>query len=247
MSTQLQEFTRTHTRELLRDKNATVVILASFLGMLGMFWILDLVISGATGEPTMLLKRTFVMVSFIGFMGIAFGTTTVPLVRYRSLGTLRQLSTTPARVSAFLLGHVPVRAGLVAAESIIVVAVMLTQGVSPLHTLQAIVTLLLGGLLLLALGYLVAARLKNPNVALQLTYLAPMFVLASSGAMIPLSVYPGWLESVCRFLPTTWFADALNAQITGSAPALPLGIAWLLLAFTTAAFAALAARLMRLS
>lgn len=109
---ELREFARTHARELIRDRRAVVAILLSFAFILALLWGMDLLIMAATNRPAHLLQTSLSLVITTGFMAVALVATTVPLVRYRSIGTLRHLSTTPAHRAVFLLGHIPIRAAI---------------------------------------------------------------------------------------------------------------------------------------
>ena len=107
------------------------------------------------------------------------------------------------------------------------------------------VTLLLGAAMLLSLGYLLAARMTNPDIARQLSYLLPMLVLVTSGALFPLEVYPEAVRIAMSALPTTWLVDSIDAQIGGTAPNLPRGVGWSLMGLVAAVVSCAAARLFR--
>jgi ABC-2 type transport system permease protein len=242
---QVLAFTRAHTRELFRYKHAPLALLVGFVALLGLFWGIDLLVAGATGRSTGLLRKSVPLVAVNGFLAVALMLTTVPLVAYRANGVLSQLSTTPAHRRAFLLGHVPVRAGIVALEAAVLTAVALASGTGSGDAASLTVTLLIGGAMTLSLGYLLAARMTNPDRALQLSYIIPILVLATSGAMFPLSALPEWIAIAFRTLPTAWFVDALTSQVSGSTPFLPLSVSWLLMLLVAALAAYVAVRFHR--
>lgn len=242
---EFQELAKAHASEVVRDRRTTVAILVSFLAVIGLLGGIDVLITASAGQSPGLLQGSLGLVSITGFMAVALVITTVPLVGYRHRGILRQLSTTPARHTTFLLAHVPVRAGIILAESSIVIALALICGLNVKDTMLLAVTLLHGAAMLLSLGYFVAARMTNPDIALQLSYLVPMLVLVTSGALFPLAVYPEAVRIAMSVLPTTWIVDTINAQIGGTEPSLPLGVTWCLLGLITAVFSCAAARLFR--
>lgn len=242
---ELREFAKTHARELVRDRRAVVAILLSFAAILALLWGMDLLITGATNRPAHLLQTSLSLVSTTGFMAVALVATTVPLVRYRSIGILRQLSTTSARRAAFLLGHVPIRAAIICAESVIILAAAIAGGSTVGDAMPLAVTLLIGGAMLLSFGYLLASRMTNLDFALQLAYIIPLVILLTSGALLPLDIYPEPIQNLFQALPSTWFVDTFNAQLHGSTPLLPLGVMWASMALMTIGIAYVSLRFYR--
>lgn len=239
---QTRQFTRVHTLEVLRNPGSLATLLLSFVGLIGLLWGVDLLISSAVGESVGLLAGSLPLIALTGLMANAFMLTTVPLVRHRGSGVLRLIATTPAHRAAYLLGHAPVRIAVLAVQVLTVVAVWrLTvrsgtgvpgsgNSVSGIQAAAAIPTLVLGGFMLLALGYLLGARLSSTETAMQLSYIIPVAVLATSGTLFPLEVLPGWAASALRVLPTTWLGETLGAAFSGAQPHTPAPLAWALMA-----------------
>lgn len=242
---ELREFARTHARELIRDKRATVAILLSFAFILALLWGIDLLIAGATKRPAHLLQASLSLVSTTGFMAVAMVATTVPLVKYRRVGTLRHLSTTPAHRAAFLLGHITIRVAIMGAESIVILAAAIGGGLPVEDAIPLAVTLSVGGAMLLSFGYLLASRMTNMDLALQLAYIVPLIVLLTSGALFSLDIYPEPVQKLLQALPSTWFVDTFNSQIHGSTPMLPLGAMWASMALIAIGSACVSLRLYR--
>jgi ABC-2 type transport system permease protein len=233
LTRELRGFTTAHARELIRNRSAVVAILVSFMFVLALLSGLDLLLSTATSSSVKLVRTSLGLVSATGFMAVAFVATAVPLVRYRSVGTLRHLSTTPARRATFLLGHVPIRGVIIGLQSVIIVAVAIGEGAAVGVAMSLALTLLVGGAMLLSFGYLLASRMANMDLALQLAYIIPLIVLITSGALFPLSIYPDAVENLFQIMPTTWFVNLLNAQVNGVEPLLPTGVMWAMMALTT--------------
>lgn len=242
---ELRAFTTAHARELVRDRRATIAILVSFVLIIVALAGIDLLIASTTNAPVGLLRSNVCLVSATGFMAVSFVSTSVPLVRYRSLGILRQLSTTPARRATFLIGHVPVRMLIIGVQTVIILAIIIAGDADTAQLVPLALTLLLGGAMLISLGYLLAARMVNVDLALQLAYIIPLIVLVSSGALFPLKAYPDAVEHLFRLLPTTWFVDLLSSLINDVEPMHPIGIMWTMLALTSVCAGCLAWHLFR--
>lgn len=142
-----------------------------------------------------------------------------------------------------MIAHVPVRAAIGAGQCAVVLVIAAALGVRGLGALAA--TLAIGCAMVLSFGYLLAARLTTPDVTLQLAFLVPVLVLATSGAVMPLEVYPPALAAVFGGLPTTWLVATLNAQVVGVEGPLPIEVAWMLMAGVTLLAALAAAALFR--
>lgn len=244
---QVRSFAAAHARDLVRDPRSIIALAASFLALIGLLWGVDALVATASGTPAGVLERGLPLVSSTGLMAIAFMLTTVPLVRHRSTGLLRALSTSPARRDAYLFGHLPIRVGMVVGEAAVIIALAAwTVPTRPLSDLVAVaVTMLLGGAMLLGFGYLLAARLSNPDIAMQLAYLLPMLALATSGALFPLAILPEWVAGLFRLLPTTWIVGALEAIISHGPQTVPLAVVWSLMAACALVSGLAAARLHR--
>lgn len=230
------EFARVHAREMLRDGRAVAAVGLSFVALLCLFWGVDALVASATTTSPGLLRRGIPLVALTGFMAIAFVLTLVPLVRYRSTGVLSALATTPAKPGSFLIAHAGLRFALVCAEAATLLVLAHALGVR--HTAALAVTLVLGGAMMLSFGYLLAARLANLDVALQLAYLIPMVALATSGALFPLDVLPAWAAVVFRLLPSTWLVEASQALALNSTGGAPVTTWVLMVGTTVAVFAA---------
>ncbi|WP_285028171.1 ABC transporter permease [Plantibacter sp. ME-Dv--P-122b] len=244
---QVRSFAAAHAHDLVRDPRSIIALAASFLALIGLLWGVDVLVASASGSPAGVLERGLPLVSSTGSMAIAFMLTTVPLVRHRSTGLLRALSTSPARRDAYLLGHLPIRVGLVVVEAAVIIALAAwTVPTRPFADLVAIAgTILLGGAMLLGFGYLLAARLTNPDIAMQLAYLLPMLALTTSGALFPLAVLPEWVAGLFGLLPTTWIVGALEATISQGPQPVPLAVVWSLMAAFALVSGLAAARLHR--
>lgn len=205
----------------------------------------QIAVTDASGSPeTDVLRVNLAAVLAMGFMAIAFVGTSVPLVALRQRGTLRLLGTTPVRRLSFILAQSPVRFALGMAEALVIVGVAWTQGyVESFSIVRLFVTLVLGLAMLFAFAYLLASRSSNPDLMTQITGFLPVVVILTSGSVIPIDVFPDAVRSITYAFPSTWFMQAVGADIAGTAPFLPVPWLWLMMAAAGMTAALLAARL----
>ncbi|MDN5659843.1 MAG: ABC transporter permease [Brevibacterium aurantiacum] len=107
-----------------------------------------------------------------------------------------------------------------------------------------IVSLLLAFGFIFSIGFLLAARAKNPDLVTQLAGLVPIIVLFGSGTVIPIP-YLSDVPWVRYLIPTNWMADAINLDLSGIAPTLPWGLQWALMVQGTVVLFGLSIRLFK--
>lgn len=195
----------------------------------------DIAVVDAQGNPVVdLFRSNLAATLMMGYAGVAFLGTAVPLVALRRRGTLRLLGTTPLRRLTFILAQTPVRFGIGAIQAVIVILLAAGYGyVGGGNLLRLIVTLLLGLALFFALGHLLASRSRNPELITQISGVLPVIVLFLSGSVFPLYILPGWVQQAITFLPTTWFVQAASADLVGSEPFLDVYVLWAMMASVT--------------
>ncbi len=235
----LTELTASSARQLVRNPKLIFSLAFSFGFILLLCIGLDAVL------PVPFLELNLGMILALGLLSIAFTGTTVPLVAMREHGTLRLFGTTPVSRLSFIVGQVPVRFAIGLAEAVVVLLIALLFGLDPLGALRFAVTVVVGLALFFSLGFLFAARARNSELATQLTGLLPVIVLATSGTAFPIEVYPEVVQVAFQVLPTTWFMQAVNADLTGAATFLPEPLLWLMMAAVAVIVALVAARMFR--
>lgn len=214
------------SRELMRSGFTAGVIVFMFLSFIIILVLLDAFLQSETGGASF-LSSSIGIVPAMGFMALGFVGTAVPLVTYRDRGTLRLLGTTPLNRWSFLMGQIPVRGVIATIEIIIIVCLMAATGThSPLRLLEALVTLVCGAAMFLAFGLLLGARGKNVDLTMQISLIAPIVVIATSGLALPLDIMPTWVEIISNALPTTWFMEALNSISSKADLDLALPLYW---------------------
>ncbi|AJC59446.1 ABC transporter permease [Streptomyces sp. 769] len=198
------------------------------------------------GRPFDPVKASLPTALVMALMSVAFFGTATPLIALRQRGTLRLLGTTPLRRRTFVVAQVPVRLALVAIQLLVLGSVAVSLGFLPLaDAARLFATGLLGALMLFSFGYLVAARLRNPEIANgALAVLMPV-VLLLGGLFLPMQMMPGFMQTICKAMPTTYLVDALNHDLTGAASTYGLTVDWLVLVGAAVVFGGLATRLFR--
>jgi ABC-2 type transport system permease protein len=160
--------------------------------------------------------------SFACYTGLVFS-----IPRAREQGILKRIRGTPLEPSIYLSALIAVAllSGLASVTLMVIVGVAAFGVHVYVHLLPAaIVTLVLGGLCLAALGIAVSsfvARADTAPVVANLTLLPLTFI---SGVFSPMHGAPGWVTSLAHFFPLSHLVDAFygtfSPHTTGS------GFAW---------------------
>ena len=82
----------------------------------------------------------------------------------------------------------------------------------------------LGALVMIAFGYLLAARVRTVESGNGLVTAAFMPLVFLSGLFFPLDIAPAWMKTVSAVVPSTYMADALRQVMVGATPQFSLGI-----------------------
>ncbi|MFC4057770.1 ABC transporter permease [Planomonospora corallina] len=240
------ELTRANARELIRDPRNFFFVLVFPLIFMGLFMFMGMLNpGGGPGGPGGFdpVRSGIPAVLLMAFMSLAFFGTATPLISLRQKGTLRMLGTTPLSRTTFILAQAPVRFAIALGQLAALSAVALATGfLEPSAIGRLLVTCALGLAMLFAVGYLVAARMRNPELANGLLALVMPVTLMLSGVFLPMEIFPEGLRSVAGHLPTTYFADALRQDLVGVAGG-PIVTAWLVMAGVAVAAAAAAVAL----
>ncbi|MDN5806966.1 MAG: ABC transporter permease [Brevibacterium sp.] len=189
------------------------------------------------------LRQNLSLALLTGYAAIAFVGTAAPFARMRNEGVMTMLGTTPVRARDILIAHAPPRILMCLVETMIVLAIAFFSGY--MHGgswLRLIVSLLLAFGFIFSIGFLLAARAKNPDLVTQLAGLVPIIVLFGSGTVIPIP-YLSDVPWVRYLIPTNWMADAINLDLSGIAPTLPWGLLWALMILGTVVLLGLSIRL----
>ena len=142
----------------------------------------------------------------------------------RRYGVLRLLGVTPLGSRGLLVAKAVAVAGVVAVQTLVLGGLGLVLGWHPhwVGVPLAIVFLLLGCWVFVALALVVAGRIRAEGV-LVVANLLWVLLAVGGGLLLATTQYPSWWEPIARFLPTGALGDGLRSALTGSgALALPL-------------------------
>lgn len=238
----VRSFAVISTRDLLRSPATLVSMGAVFIVFLAIYALLQWSIDAQGGDVD-LLRANLGVVLMAGISAVALVGTTVPLVGMRERATLRAFATVPLQRSAFLLGMLPIRAAIVLLELAVVLSVAALRGyLDGAQLLRLVVTAALGAAMLFAVALLLAARARSADAMQQSMAMLSILIVFASGGLLPEEIVPQAVTAAMRALPTTWFAEAAAADLSGSAPFAPVPLLWAGMAVVTAVAAALAVR-----
>ena len=195
----------------------------------------------------------FLEANFTAFPGIVIAISSVVMVpidmaTQRSAGVLRRFRVTPLRPGLYLAADVLSRTALtflsIATMYLIVIAAFGVRPDSAAALVSTLVATLLGLTAFLALGYLVAYRLRAVGAAQGLGNMLLYPLIFTSGAAVPLAVLPEGVRSAARFSPLTQLTYLTRGLWAGDGWGAHWGSAVVLLSFGIIC-GALAARLFR--
>ena len=183
---------------------------------------------------------SYLVPSILGMAVMQLGIfSAVPLVADRQKQILKRLGATPLRRWQLVGSNVLMRLLLSLVQAVIVIAVgsalfNVQIGGNPL-AIGALV--LLGSLMFISLGYVIASFAQTEDAANAMTSIVQFPLMFLSGTFFPIESMPSSLQTVARALPLTYLGDALRQVMVGGAPFTPLWIcvavlvAWLVACF----------------
>ncbi|MEU8171737.1 ABC transporter permease [Microbispora hainanensis] len=177
------------------------------------------------------------MIAAIGGMGALPGL----LASYRERKVLKRLATTPIS-PVLLLGAqlvAQIAAGLAGSALLVVVTITVFGGQPPGDVVLLAAAFLLCTVMACALGFVIAAVVRNTRGASLIGMLVMFPMIFLSGAVVPREALPGSLRRIGDVLPLTPAVEALGNAWSGTAAAFPLLIVAGIIVAATAAGAAL--------
>lgn len=183
---------------------------------------------------TLLVPGLLVLQAVVGSLFVGFG----PLTDMRE-GVLDAQRVTPASRSGLLAGRTLHDVLDSAAQGVILVVLGFAFGMQadPAGMVVGVTLVLLLTAAFCAAGYGLALTLKNQQSFGALVNSLSLPVLLLSGILIPMTVAPGWLQTVSALLPTTHIVTGVRAAFAGDilSAAVLVGLLWTV-GITVAAF-----------
>jgi ABC-2 type transport system permease protein len=144
------------------------------------------------------------------------------LIKYREMGILRRLSVTPVPPSWLLAAQIVINLAIVVAGLIILAAAGVTAfGLEPQkNTLGFMLATLFIMASLFAIGFCIAAIVRNDAVAQESGTLLFFALMFFGGIWIPRSLMPAELINISNWLPLGASVDAIQRAMQGLFPSL---------------------------
>jgi ABC-2 type transport system permease protein len=170
-------------------------------------------ILGGSNAYKMLVPGLLVQLAMFGPQFAGFG-----LIAELRAGVLERMRVTPLSRLAMLLGRSGRDIVLLIVQAVILTALALPFGLSVRLTDALLAFALLGliALLLSALGYGVALKLRSEDGLAPLLNAVSMPLLLLSGIFLPMTFGPPWLRAIALWNPFSWAVDAMRALFLGN-------------------------------
>lgn len=154
-----------------------------------------------------------------------FGTAQ-PMVQLRDQGVLRRLAATPLPRRTFLASQVGLRLTIALLQTVVIVGVGYFVFNVPMDGswLMLVGLVVLGALMFIALGYVVAAFSKNQESAAGISSMLSFPLMFLSGLFFPVELMPAFLRPIVALIPLTYLVDAIRQVMVESNPLHPLPV-----------------------
>jgi ABC-2 type transport system permease protein len=139
----------------------------------------------------------------------------ISIVWDREFGFLREMLVAPVSTASILLGKALGGATVATLQCLVLLALAGLVGVpyDPLMLLAMIGLIFLMGLMITALGLVLAARVRQVQSAMPLVQLVITPLMFLSGALFPLSGLPTWLAVLTHLNPMTYAVEPLRSVV----------------------------------
>lgn len=190
--------------------------------------------------PTQVVTGMLILFSMLALSIISGG-----ILTERSWHTIDRLRATPAGAAQIILGKaVPYGAVVVVQQAIVIGYGAFLLGMPIRQPGLLMLTVLTWAATLLCAGAALATVIRSHAELAAVTDLGALFLTALSGAVVPLALMPGWLQTLAPASPGYWALAGLHAGFTGD-PAAALRSIAVLLAMAVALGAVAAWRINR--
>ncbi len=170
-------------------------------------------VTGGDDTPYNAYAHSFagMSVQFVLLMGVDLG---VALLLMRKLGLWQRLRAAP--LSRGTLIGARIASGTAIATLLmagIYIAAVVLFGVRVLGSLAGFVAVVVSfALMASTMGLLIAAVGRTPGATRGLAIVVTLLLVMLGGAWVPTFLFPEWLASLTRFIPTRWAIDGLDAM-----------------------------------
>jgi len=167
----------------------------------------------------------------------------IPLVQQREKGILKRLGATPLARWQLVGSNILERLIVAVLNAVLIIGIgVLVFKVTIIGNLLAVAALvILGAAAFLAIGFALASFLKTEDQASGVVQVVQIPMMFLSGIFFSFEFLPDFLQTIARFLPLTYLADALRQVMVDGTQVAPLGVdvliltAWLVVCLSVAA------------
>lgn len=137
----------------------------------------------------------------------------IELASQRASGTLRHLFSTPLSVSVWATARMISTLVLAGVQIIVLFAAgwLMFRVQMPANLPGTIVLLALSSLAILGLGLLIGVLTRTPEASFPISMIAFMTIAILGNAMMPLDNAPAFMQTLARFMPSTYMTHALRS------------------------------------
>lgn len=151
------------------------------------------------------------------FIGVQGG---LPVIQQRQAHIIKRLGSTPLRRSTLVLGDLVFRMIVILASAALIILVgrlvFDVRMIGNWFSLCGII--LLGSLVFVSLGYLIAALVKTQESAIPVVQLVNLPMMILSGTFFSVANMPAFIEPLVKILPLTYVNDALRQIMVAGTP-----------------------------
>jgi ABC-2 type transport system permease protein len=148
----------------------------------------------------------------------------VPLIEWREKKVLKRLGVTPLSRSTVVISQVVFRLALAVVQAVILLGVAYwmfdVQIIGSWLFLLGLV--MMGTMMFISLGYVVAARVQTVEGAMPIINLITFPMMFLSGVFFPIDMMPDFIRPIIEILPLTYLADSFRQVMVEAAPFHPM-------------------------
>ncbi|MGI9073833.1 MAG: amidohydrolase family protein [Bryobacteraceae bacterium] len=199
---------KSNLRLMGRDRS---VLFFSYMFPLSFFFLFAQLYSGSQSPAAM--AQVFSMVLIIGILGNGFFGAGMRAVQDRETNVLRRFKVAPINAGPIIVASLV--SGLVAFLPTVLLFLLFATTIYhmpfPRNVLSMLIFVAIGVITFRSMGMIIAAVVNSAQeggILIQLLYLPMLFL---SGATIPVSVMPIWVQTIAQFLPATHLFQGMQS------------------------------------
>lgn len=206
---------RSNLRLMARDR---AVLVFSYLFPSIFFFMFSQLMD--TKESAAAMAQVIAMVIVIGVLGSGFFGAGIRAIQERETNILRRFKVAPISAAPIIVASLV--SGLVNFMPVVVFYLVLATTLYgmpwPHNSLSLFLFVAIGVVAFRAAGMIVASVVNSAQEGQLVTQLLYLPMLFLSGATLPLSIFPNWLQIFSHFLPATYLYEGVQSILISGAP-----------------------------